>query len=217
MSNDSMILLIALIGALLALIVAILALLKALKANERTSSSRIKEFAREEYNIQVANFLDQRLKIIVHDELVHQQSKKEEPIKPTPAPVVEANVNPTVAEEQQAQPEPAQAEKGPVEIVLPTPKTWYTGSYTTGSFRHVSPVPDDKTIFTIFANSEDATEGILNIDQNAYAKVAQTPDYLEKACTWSGMGTRVKVVKIGTVIKEGGSWVVKDPIVVEFN
>lgn len=215
MSNESTIFLIALIGALVALIVAVLALLKALDANKRTSSARIKKYAREEYNIQVANFLDQKLKNFVHDEFVRLQAKNEDSIKPTTAPAEGAKENPTEAEAPKHD-EPHK-EDGPVEIVLPTPKTWYTGSYTTGAFRHISPVPDDKTIFTIFANSEDATEGILNIDQNAYAKVAQTPDYLERACTWSGMGTRVKVVKTGIVIKEGGAWIVKEPVIVEFN
>ena len=107
-------------------------------------------------------------------------------------------------------------EEGPVEIQLPEPVTIYTGSYRTGSFRHTTLTPDEKTIFTITAESKDAVEGVLNIDVNAYDKIAQTPDYLEGACTYSGSGTQLQVIRTGTVYKDNGSWVVNDPIIAEF-
>lgn len=215
MNSDSLIFVSALVLSLIALIVALLAYLKVSKVLDKTAPMRIKKYAKEAFNEQLGLDLGQRIKTIVKDEILRQQTK-DMATPSTPKPEVAEDKEVKIDVEVPKQDEPSQKD-GPVEIVLPTPKTWYTGSYTTGAFRHISPVPDDKTIFTIFANSEDATEGILNIDQNAYAKVAQTPDYLERACTWSGMGTRVKVVKTGTVIKEGGAWIVKDPVIVEFN
>lgn len=213
MNTDSVLILIALVGAFLALIVGIIALLKALKAYKRTEKRRIKTYAKEEYNQQTMFFIEQKLKGIVHEELLKQQAKKESQAIITGTPVVPDDKKSTESEAE----EEKSGENAPAEKLLPAPKTWYTGSYTTGAFRHISLTPDDKTVYYILAGSEDATEGILNIDQNAYAKVAQTPDYLEKACTLSGTGTRVKVVRTGTVIKEGGAWIVKDPIIVEFN
>ena len=82
---------------------------------------------------------------------------------------------------------------------------------------------DDKLIFQtkewieFVADSKDAVTGILNVDQSAYDKIAQTPDYLQNACVYSGNGTQLKVTKTGTVQKENGTWVVKEPIVAEFN
>lgn len=215
MNSDSLIFVSALVLSLIALIVALLAFLKVSKVLDKTAPNRIKKYAKEAFNEQLGFELSQRIKTIVKDELQTRQTQ-DLATPQTPKPEVTEDKKVKIDEEAPKQDEPSQND-GPVEIVLPTPKTWYTGSYTTGAFRHISPVPDDKTIFTIFANSEDATEGILNIDQNAYAKIAQTPDYLERACSWSGTGIRVKVVKTGTVIKEGGSWIVKEPVVVEFN
>ena len=213
MNTDFLLIIIALFVALVALVIAILALMNASKAIEKSEKWRIKKYAKEEYDTQTNFFLDQKLKSAIHDELVKQQAKNEPMSQPTETEFEPDKGKETVPEAQEDTP----AQTGPVEIVLPAPKIWYTGSYTTGSFRHVTAVPDDKTIFSITANSEDALEGTLNIDLNAYAKVAQTPDYLEKACTWSGTGTRVKVIRTGTVMKEGGAWIVKEPIVVEFN
>lgn len=112
-----------------------------------------------------------------------------------------------------------ETQSGPVSegISLPTPIMLYTGSYSTGSFRHITTDPDDKTIFTICAKDKDAEEGVLNIDPNAYGKVLQTPDYLKNACSCSGNGSIIHIVQMGRVIKSKGVWTVADPVIVEFN
>lgn len=98
---------------------------------------------------------------------------------------------------------------------IPKPITLYAGTYRGGSFKGVYPVPDEKTVYSIRIESEDAAEGTISIDPNAYAKVAATPDYLDDACNLHGNGSNVKQVNSGTVIKEDKQWVVKEKIEVE--
>ena len=155
---------------------------------------------------------------MVHEELVREQQKKDGPKSEVVNPA--ETVDTPQEEEKPIEVVPAQepeTEKAPVEIPLPEPVTLYTGICKDGAFKHVTTVPDSKTIYTIYADSKDAVTGILNVDQSAYDKIAQTPDYLQNACVYSGNGTQLKVTKTGTVLKENGTWVVKEPIVAEFN
>ena len=213
MNSTTIFLLVALILAIFSLTVAILAFLKARKALERTSRERIDRLARKTFEQQFDIVYGQKIKNLVHDEVVKQQ------VKPVSVAKVVESVSPSkVKVDSPAKTEVAEKAKEdePVEIPLPEPVTIYTGSYRTGSFRHTTLTPDEKTIFTITAESKDAVEGVLNIDINAYDKIAQTPDYLEGACTYSGSGTQLHVIQTGTVYKDNGSWVVKDPIIAEF-
>lgn len=222
MSSTTIFLLVALLLALVALAAAVIAFLKASKALEKASHDRIERIARKTFEQQFEVTYNQRIKNLVHDEFVKQEVKAGPTSKggaqtqtPSSPDTKNGANNPT----KDKDPEKLEQEKedGPVEISLPDPITIYTGSYRTGSFRHTTLTPDEKTIFTITAESKDAVEGVLNIDINAYDKIAQTPDYLEKACTYSGAGTQLHVIQTGTVFKENGAWVVKDPIVAEFN
>lgn len=209
MNSTTIFLLAALILALIALAIAVFAFLKANKALEKSSRDRIDRLARKTFDQQFDTFYGQKIKNLVHDEFVKQQAKAV-PVTSVPLSQDDASspANTEGAEESK--------DEGPVEIQLPEPVTIYTGSYRTGSFRHTTLTPDEKTIFTITAESKDAVEGVLNIDVNAYDKIAQTPDYLEGACTYSGSGTQLHVIQTGTVYKDNGSWVVKDPIIAEF-
>lgn len=98
---------------------------------------------------------------------------------------------------------------------LPKPITLYAGTYRGGSFKGVYSVPNEKTVYSISIESEEATKGIICIDSNAYAKVAATPDYLDDACNLHGNGSNIKQVNSGTVIKENNQWIVKEKIEVE--
>lgn len=209
MNSTTIFLLAALILALIALVIAVFAFLKANKALEKSSRDRIDRLARKTFDQQFDTFYGQKIKNLVHDEFVKQQAKA---VPVTSVPLSQDD------DSSPAKTEGAEEskEEGPVEIQLPEPVTIYTGSYRTGSFRHTTLTPDEKTIFTITAESKDAVEGVLNIDVNAYDKIAQTPDYLEGACTYSGSGTQLHVIQTGTVYKDNGSWVVKDPIIAEF-
>lgn len=209
MNSTTIFLLAALILALIALAIAVFAFLKANKALEKSSRDRIDRLARKTFDQQFDTFYGQKIKNLVHDEFVKQQAKA---VPVTSVPLSQDD------DSSPAKTEGAEESKdeGPVEIQLPEPVTIYTGSYRTGSFRHTTLTPDEKTIFTITAESKDAVEGVLNIDVNAYDKIAQTPDYLEGACTYSGSGTQLHVIQTGTVYKDNGSWVVKDPIIAEF-
>ncbi|MBQ6578196.1 MAG: hypothetical protein IJL91_10755 [Bacteroidales bacterium] len=213
MNSTTIFLLAALILALLALAVAVLAFLKARTALEKTSRDRIDRLARKTFDQQFDMFYGQKIKNLVHDEFVKQQAK--------PASVAKDVVSVPSSQGNDSSPAATEAsektkEEGPVEIPLPEPVTIYTGSYRTGSFRHTTLTPDEKTIFTITAESKDAVEGVLNIDVNAFDKITLTPDFLEGACRYSGTGTQLHVIQTGTVYKENGSWVVKEPIIAEF-
>ncbi len=213
MNSTTIFLLAALILALIALAAAVLAFLKAQKALEKTSRDRIDRLARKTFDQQFDTFYGQKIKNLVHDEFVKQQAKAGPVAKDVAsAPSSEGDDNNSA----ETKVDEKAKDEGPVEIQLPEPVTIYTGSYRTGSFRHTTHTPDEKTIFTIMAESKDAVEGVLNIDVNAYDKIAQTPDYLEGACTYSGSGTQLHVIQTGTVYKDNGSWVVKEPIIAEF-
>ncbi len=213
MNSTTIFLLAALILALIALAIAVFAFLKANKALEKSSRDRIDRLARKTFDQQFDTFYGQKIKNLVHDEFVKQQAKTVSVAKDV------ASVPPSEGDDNdsaETKVDEKAKEEGPVEIQLPEPVTIYTGSYRTGSFRHTTLTPDEKTIFTITAESKDAVEGVLNIDVNAYDKIAQTPDYLEGACTYSGSGTQLHVIQTGTVYKDNSSWVVKDPIIAEF-
>ncbi len=213
MNSTTIFLLAALILAIIALAAAVLAFLKANKALEKSSRDRIDRLARKTFDQQFDTFYGQKIKNLVHDEFVKQQAKAGPVAKDVAsAPSSEGDDNNSA----ETKVDEKAKDEGPVEIQLPEPVTIYTGSYRTGSFRHTTHTPDEKTIFTIMAESKDAVEGVLNIDVNAYDKIAQTPDYLEGACTYSGSGTQLHVIQTGTVYKDNGSWVVKDPIIAEF-
>ncbi|MBQ7644573.1 MAG: hypothetical protein IJS84_06065 [Spirochaetales bacterium] len=213
MNSTTIFLLAALILALIALAIAVFAFLKANKALEKSSRDRIDRLARKTFDQQFDTFYGQKIKNLVHDEFVKQQAKTVSVAKDVASvPSSEGDDN----DSAETKVDEKAKEEGPVEIQLPEPVTIYTGSYRTGSFRHTTLTPDEKTIFTITAESKDAVEGVLNIDVNAYDKIAQTPDYLEGACTYSGSGTQLHVIQTGTVYKDNGSWVVKDPIIAEF-
>lgn len=217
MSSTTIFLLVALLLALVALAAAVLAFLKATKALEKASHDRIERIARKTFEQQFEVSYKQRIKNLVHDEFVKQEVKVEPISKDGAQPQAPSSDVKNGADAPVQEKPEIEKEDGPVEIPLPEPVTIYTGSYRTGTFRHTTLTPDEKTIFTITAESKDAAEGILNIDVNAYDKIAQTPDYLEKACTYSGAGTQLRVIQTGTVYKDNGSWVVKDPIIAEFN
>lgn len=213
MNSTTIFLLAALILALIALSIAVFAFLKANKALEKSSRDRIDRLARKTFDQQFDTFYGQKIKNLVHDEFMKQQAKTVSVAKDVASvPSSEGDDN----DSAETKVDEKAKEEGPVEIQLPEPVTIYTGSYRTGSFRHTTLTPDEKTIFTITAESKDAVEGVLNIDVNAYDKIAQTPDYLEGACTYSGSGTQLQVIRTGTVYKDNGSWVVKDPIIAEF-
>lgn len=219
MDSNNLFLIVVLIAVALALVVSMIALLKALKALEKSRGERIESIAKRTVeNYMLLNY-NQKIRNMVHEELVREQQKKEGPKSEVVKPA-EAVVNAPKEEEKPVEVVPAQepeTEKAPVEISLPEPVTLYTGICKDGAFKHVTTVPDSKTIYTIYADSKEAVTGILNVDQSAYDKIAQTPDYLQNACVYSGNGTQLKVTKTGTVQKENGTWVVKEPIVAEFN
>ena len=219
MDSNNLVLIIILIAVVLALVLSLIALISAKKASERSQDYNIGHIAREEIRRYMGFEGDQRIKSVVRDELSREQQKKDGP-KPEVVKRAETVVNAPKEEEKPTEVVPAQepeTEKAPVEISLPEPVTLYTGICKDGAFKHVTTVPDSKTIYTIYADNKDAVTGILNVDQSAYDKIAQTPDYLQNACVYSGNGTQLKITKTGTVQKENGTWVVKEPIVAEFN
>ncbi len=219
MDSTSMTLIILLIAVILTLVIALIALFKAKKALEKSERYRIESISKDVIRRYIEFEGGQQIKSIVHDELTKQQGKPvaQAPITQKPEPVAQAAEPVTAEPEKPIEEQPKEHQDGPVEIVLPKPVTLFTGSYSTGAFRHITPVPDEKTVFTIYTDSADAEEGVLNIDESAYAKVAQTPDYLRNACSYSGTGTQLRVVQTGKVVKENGTWVVKEPIIAEFN
>ncbi|MBO7604666.1 MAG: hypothetical protein J6S97_09675 [Bacteroidales bacterium] len=217
MDSNNLVLIIILIAVVLALVLSLIALISAKKASDR--SHNIGHIAREEIRRYMGFEGEQRIKSAIRDELSREQQKNDGP-KQELVKSAETVVNTPEKEEKPMEVVPAQeaeTEKAPVEITLPEPVTFYTGICKEGAFKHVTTAPDSKTIFTIYAESKDAVNGILNVDQSAYDKIAQTPDYLQNACVYSGNGTQLKITKTGTVQKENGTWVVKEPIVAEFN
>lgn len=154
----------------------------------------------------------------VKNELFYASQKKE-PVADTKSATQSAPAPAKASEEKAASvPETQKVDsaKEPVkEITLPKPVTLFAGSYMNGSFKRVSPTPDDRTIYTITAASEDAPEGVISIDLKAYDKLANTPDYMAGACIVSGNGSNVREVKSGTVKRENGQWIVAEQIEVE--
>lgn len=219
MASTTLTLIIVLIAVILTLVVALIALFKAKKALEKSEGYRIERISKDVIRKYMGFEGGQQIRSIVHEELTKQQGKPvaQVPITQKPEPVAPASKSETAEPVKPVEEQPQETQDGHVEIVLPKPVTLFTGSYSTGAFRHITPVPDEKTVFTIYTDRADVEEGILNIDESAYAKVAQTPDYLRNACSYSGTGTQLRVVQTGKVIKENGAWVVKEPIIAEFN
>ena len=219
MNSNSLLLVIILIAALLSLVASVLAFLNSQKALKKCQSDRIKAKAKEAVDSYMYLYFDKKVANAVHEEILRIQYKASEPPVGTPKtsepvssdPQIEAPTEPAVLEQE------TDSVKTNVEIPLPEPITFYTGICKDGAFKHVTSVPDNKTVFTIFAESKEALEGILNVDLSAYDKIALTPDYLQNACVYSGNGTQLKVTKTGTVVKENGVWIVKEPIVAELN
>lgn len=219
MESNNLVLIIVLFAVALALVASVVALLKSLKALEKSRGERIEGIAKRTVENYMTLNYNQRIRNMVHDELVREQQKRVDQKPETPKstePVVSAP-NAEEKPEEAAPAKESEIAKTAVEISLPEPVTFYTGICKDGAFKHVTTIPDNKTIFTIYADSKDALEGVLNVDQSAYDKIAQTPDYLQNACVYSGNGTQLKVTKTGTVQKENGTWVVREPIVAEFN
>ena len=212
------------VAVIVALVISLMALNKAkavLKINAKPNLEKIVE----EYVPRYLGYRGRRLITeAVREEMAEAHNAHKVPEvnrEPYSSPVYQQQQH-EVNKEKEQQPSPApikesQPEHAAEEISLPTPITLYTGSYSTGAFRHITTSPDDKTIFTIYANDKDAEEGVLNIDASAYDKVSETPDYLKNACSYSGAGSKIRIVQVGRVVKENGSWVVKDPVIAEFN
>lgn len=198
--------------AVLAIIVSVISLILAKRASERCDE--MNRIVNDEIRKYMGFEGEQKIKKVLREELARQ------PMVPEPREVNEKTADIHISTEE-VKPDKKDAEKTKEtldrEIPLPTPITFYAGICTNGAFKHVTTAPDNKTIYTIYAESQDAVHGILNVDRNAYDKIAQTPDYLQNACTYSGNGTQLKVTKTGTVAKENGIWVVKESIVAEFN
>ena len=219
MDSNTLVLIIVLIAVILALVVSVIALLNSQKALKKSRGERIESIAKHEIENYMLLKYNQKIRNLVHEELVREQQKKDIPNLETTKPTETIGSAPKVEEKplETATTLESETEKGVVEIPLPEPVTFFTGICKDGSFKHVSTVPDSKTIFTIYAESKEAVEGILNVDLSAYDKITQTPDYLQNACVYGGNGTKLKVTKTGVVRKENGTWVVKEPIVAEFN
>lgn len=224
MEEEKIILLITFCASILALILAFAALRKAKRASSDTDRKRIADIANKAVDRQFDFYFNQKVRKMIREEIIVEQDRL--------ARIAKQN-EPKAPIEKKSESKPVKVNTPapkPVEVVQETkqevkeeikeannPITLYTGSYFTGKFRVVTTIPDDKTIFTINAESEEAVEGVLDIDRNAYNKVAQTPDFIENACNLSGSGTQLKVIKKGVVIKENGEWVVKEPIIAELN
>lgn len=219
MNSNTLLLVIILIAVLLSLVASILAFLNSQKALQKSKHERIEAIGKKGAESYLLLHLNQKVANAVHEEMLRIQLKStetdDEPKRPS-EPVSSDSVNDaspvTTVPDQEMD-----SEQKDVEIPLPDPVTFYTGICKEGAFKHVTSVPDNKTVFTIYAESKDAVEGILNVDLSAYDKIALTPDYLQNACVYSGNGTQLKVIKTGTVVKENGTWVVKEPIVAELN
>lgn len=225
--STSMTLIIVLIAAVLvALVFAIIALINANKALARSERQNLENIFRDVIRMYMGFEGAHRIKTIVNEELAKQQGKTvaQPSISQTQTSATPSTPVTTPAKTESTEPakpaveeKPEEIQRVPEEISLPKPVTLFTGSYSTGSFRHITPVPDEKTVFTIYTDNADAKEGVLNIDESAYAKVAQTPDYLKNACSYSGTGTQLRVIQTGKVVKENGTWKVIEPIIAELN
>lgn len=219
MDSTTMTLIIVLVAFVLMLVVALIALFTANKALKKSNRQNMENISREVLRMYMRVEGGHQIRNIVCEELTKQQGKlvAQPPVSQQSTPVVSSTEPETTEPVKPVEEQPKEPQDGPIEIVLPKPVTLFTGSYSTGTFRHITPVPDEKTVFTIYTDNADAVEGVLNIDESAYAKVAQTPDYLKNACSWSGTGTQLRVIQTGKVVKENGAWVVKEPIIAELN
>lgn len=215
-----------LVIVLIALLLAVWALIRANKALRESERQHMENISREVFRSYMGFEGSHHIRSIVCEELAKQQGKSISQAQVSQTKTSATPLTPVTppAKSESAEPAmPAVVEKTdesqsvPEEISLPKPVTLFTGSYSTGSFRHISPVPDEKTVFTIYTDNADAMEGVLNIDESAYAKVAQTPDYLKNACSYSGTGTQLRVIQTGKVVKENGAWKVTEPIIAELN
>lgn len=226
MDSTTATLIIVFVALLFAVVIAIIALIKANKALQKSERQHMENISREVLRTYMGFEGGHRIRSIVCEELAKQQGK---PVAQPPKSQTQTSATPSApvtppAKTESMEPaKPAVEEKAeeiqrvPEEISLPKPVTLFTGSYSTGSFRHITSVPDEKTVFTIYTDNADAMEGVLNIDESAYAKVAQTPDYLKNACSYSGTGTQLRVIQTGKVVKENGTWKVTEPIIAELN
>lgn len=209
--------------SLVALAVAIIALLVAQKAKDKTNSVRIRHYDKEEFESYFDEYVEQKVRRCIgrererleRNEISSQATpdKTEQLIASDLCSAVIEQTTPDNIKENEAESDGSRNNQE--EISLPAPIAIYVGSYKTGSFKYNSPTPDGKTIYCITAGDKEAEEGVINIEQSAYDKVAETPDYLEGACIISGNGTQIQVCKPGTVSKENGQWIVKEQIEVE--
>lgn len=220
MDSTILTLIIVLVATILSLVIAIAALIKANKAlKNRRDDNHIYHIAKDAMNRYMGFEGGQKIKSLVQEELAKLQRKQDDltSVAQKPEPTVAPAGTETKGLETPIVAQTNEPQNGPVEITLPEPVTLFTGSYSTGVFRHITPAPDDKTVFTIYTESADANEGVLNIDESAFEKVVQTPDYLNNACLYSGAGIRLHIVQTGKVIKKNGEWKVIEPIIAEFN
>lgn len=232
MNSNPLLLVTVLIAALFALIISLKAFLNSRKSLNQSREKMIETIAKRE----VTNYLllnyNQRIRDIVHEEIVRELRKKEEPKMEMTKPTASADVPPKVVEKPVETADShmteqrnvgtvltrkIEMEKNPNEISLPEPVTFYTGICKDNTFRHVTSFPDNKTIYTINVANINANEGILDVEASAFEKIAQTPDYLQNACIYSGNGSRLIIIKTGRVVKLEGTWIVKEPIQAEFN
>lgn len=226
MDSTTATLIIVFVALLFAVVIAIIALIKANKALQKSERQHMENISREVLRTYMGFEGGHRIRSIVCEELAKQQGKAvaQPPISQTQTSATPSTPVTTPAKTESTEPakpaveeKPEEIQRVPEEISLPKPVTLFTGSYSTGSFRHITSVPDEKTVFTIYTDNADAMEGVLNIDESAYAKVAQTPDYLKNACSYSGTGTQLRVIQTGKVVKENGTWKVTEPIIAELN
>lgn len=191
---------VALITAILALVLSVLALLKALKALEKSREERIKYYAVDVKSNLLSIQSSVRTEVAKQ---LRQQTFSNGNVGQQPSnPVNVAQIS------RQESVNVDKSDNGPQSL--------FAGMCRDGVFKHITSTPDDKTIFTISLSRNDSIQGILDVDKNAYNKIALTPDYLQYACVYSGNGSQFKVIKSGVVIKESGVWTVKEPIMAEF-
>lgn len=218
MESDTLEFIVILFILALALLFSIIALLKSQKALKKSRGKRIETIAKREIeNFMLLNY-NQMIRNSVYEEFIRQQ-KKQGSNKEETSKHIEAIGNFSEDKEKPKDVTYAQGsyfEEKPVYDSLHDPVVLYTGVCKDGAFKHVTKVPDSKTVYTIYASSQDAVQGTLNVDESAFDKIAQTPEYLQNACRYSGNGAQLQVIKTGIVVKENGAWIVKDPILAEF-
>ena len=221
---------IVLIAALFALIVSLIALINSRKSLNQSREELIGAIAKREVKNYLLLNYNQKIRDIVHEGIAFELHKKDGPKIEMTKPIESVNIPPKAvekpvetamihkAEEHNVEfvsTRKNEPEKNPIEISLPEPLSFFTGICKDDTFKHVTSIPDNKTIFTINVANINANEGILDVEASAFEKIAQTPDYLQNACVYSGNGSRLVIIKTGRVVKQDGTWIVKEPIQAE--